>query len=88
MNSEEFLVAASTVNNLANKPNNDELSTLYGLYKQATLGDNNTPKPSFINIKDSTKWNSWNAVRGLSKYDSEVKYIIFVNNLIQKYGLK
>lgn len=87
-NSNEFLVAAEYVKKLSTTPSTDELSELYGLYKQSTVGDINIPKPSFINFRECQKWNSWNRYMGLSKHDSEVRYITLVNELIQKYGLK
>ena len=38
----EFLEAAEKVKNLKTKPNDSEMLELYGLYKQATVGDVNT----------------------------------------------
>ena len=86
-NSKEFLVASEYVKKLKTTPNYDELGVLYGLYKQATVGDINTTKPGFLNFKESKKWESWNQYKGLSTYDSEVKYITAVNVMIQKYGV-
>jgi len=86
-NSNEFLTAAEYVKKLKTTPTTDELSVLYGLYKQATVGDINTPKPGFFSFKESKKWESWNQYKGLSTYDSEIKYITMVNNMIQKYGV-
>jgi diazepam-binding inhibitor (GABA receptor modulating acyl-CoA-binding protein) len=86
-NSKEFLAAAEYVKKLKTTPNNEELGVLYGLYKQATVGDINIPKPGFFNFKESKKWESWNQYKGLSTYDSEVKYIMAVNTLIQEYGI-
>jgi len=39
---ERFAQAKENVKSLAYTPSNDELLTLYGLYKQATEGDNKT----------------------------------------------
>ena len=44
----EFNNAASKVKLLKQKPTSDELLTLYGLYKQATVGDNQTEAPGFF----------------------------------------
>ena len=85
-NSKEFLTATEYVKKLKSTPTNDELSVLYGLYKQATIGDINIAKPGFFNFKESKKWDSWNQYKGLCRYDSEVKYIMTVNELIQKYA--
>jgi diazepam-binding inhibitor (GABA receptor modulating acyl-CoA-binding protein) len=81
-NSQHFLLAVEAVNQLETKPNNDILSKLYGLYKQATIGDNNTSKPGLLDLKGNTKWNSWNNYKGYSKYQAEVDYIKLVNILI------
>ena len=88
MNSKQFLIAVEIVNTLSKKPHHDELSDLYGLYKQATLGDNYNTEPSIFNFKDHAKWQSWEKNKGLNKYKAEVNYISLVNELIEKYGIK
>ena len=48
-----FETAANNIKSSASrnvKMTNDELLQVYGLYKQATVGDNNTDKPSFIKM--------------------------------------
>lgn len=87
-NSPEFINAANVIINLLSKPSTDELSDLYGLYKMATIGDNMTEKPSFINYTANQKWQIWSSFNGLTKRQAEIKYITLVNTLIQKYGLK
>ena len=81
-NSSQFLQAAEAVNQLSSKPNNETLSKLYGLYKQALVGDNTTDKPGMLDLKGNAKWNSWNNYKGYSKYQAEVDYIKLVNKLI------
>jgi diazepam-binding inhibitor (GABA receptor modulating acyl-CoA-binding protein) len=88
MNSKQFLTAADTVNSLSETPSHSELSELYGLYKQATLGDNTNAEPSMIKFKENAKWKAWTQNKGMNKYNAEVKYITLVNELIEKYGLK
>jgi len=39
---QEFLESAEKVKHLKTKPNDGEMLELYGLYKQATVGDVNT----------------------------------------------
>ena len=46
-----FEEAAERVKQLKTSPNNDELLALYGLYKQATVGDNKTQKPGILDQK-------------------------------------
>ena len=81
-NSPQFLQASEAVKNLQNRPDNNILGQLYGLYKQATCGDNNTQQPNMLDFKGSAKWKSWNSYRGLSTYKAEVQYIILVNKLL------
>jgi diazepam-binding inhibitor (GABA receptor modulating acyl-CoA-binding protein) len=86
-NSQQFITATETVKKLNIVPSNDELGSLYGLYKQATSGDINITKPSFFQIKELMKWNNWNNNKGMTVYEAEVGYIKFVNSMIKKYGL-
>ena len=37
---------------------------LYGLYKQATLGNNKTTEPSMLNFKGKAKWKAWKKQSG------------------------
>jgi diazepam-binding inhibitor (GABA receptor modulating acyl-CoA-binding protein) len=83
-NSSQFLQAAEAVNQLSNTPDNTTLGILYGLYKQATVGNNNTNKPSIIDVKGTVKWNNWNNYKGYSKHQAEVEYIKLVNKLISE----
>lgn len=59
---------------------------LYSLFKQAKFGDNKNPKPSILDIKDLSKWNSWISKQGLSKDESERQYVLLVNKLEKKYN--
>ena len=38
------------------KMTDDELLQIYGLYKQATVGDNNTDKPGMLDFKGKKKY--------------------------------
>ncbi len=81
-NSSQFLQAAEAVKQLSTKPDNNTLGILYGLYKQATIGNNNTNKPSILDISGNIKWNNWNNYKNYSKHQAEVEYIQLVNKLI------
>ena len=37
---------------------------IYGLYKQATAGDNTTSQPWAIQLEAAAKWNAWTALKG------------------------
>ncbi|CEI87933.1 Putative Diazepam-binding inhibitor (GABA receptor modulator, acyl-CoA-binding protein) [Rhizopus microsporus] len=65
MPSDKFNTAAEEVKKLSKSPSNDELLELYGLFKQATVGDNTTSKPTF-DLKGRYKWDAWTKLKGKS----------------------
>ncbi|KAK9458230.1 acyl-CoA-binding protein [Dipodascopsis uninucleata] len=86
MVSEAFTKAADSVQQLTTKPTDDELLNLYGLYKQATVGDNNTPKPGVFDLKGKYKWNAWDKLKGKPQEEAEQEYIKYAEELIAKYS--
>ncbi|CAD6624501.1 CEI_1a_G0020160.mRNA.1.CDS.1 [Saccharomyces cerevisiae] len=86
MVSQLFEEKAKAVNELPTKPSTDELLELYGLYKQATVGDNDKEKPGIFNMKDRYKWEAWENLKGKSQEDAEKEYIALVDQLIAKYS--
>ena len=86
MSTAEFEKAAEDIKNLTQRPTNEELLELYGLYKQATMGDCNTERPGMFDPKGRAKWDSWNGRKGMSKADAEKKYVELANSLLAKYS--
>ncbi|CAN5882681.1 acyl-CoA-binding protein [soil metagenome] len=66
---------------LPERPDNVTLLKIYGLYKQATLGDNGEKKPSFSDFVARAKWDAWTAQKGVSADDAKQKYIDLVDSL-------
>jgi diazepam-binding inhibitor (GABA receptor modulating acyl-CoA-binding protein) len=61
---------------------NENLLSLYSLFKQATEGDVNIEKPSnMFDFKGIAKFNAWEALKGLSKEEAMQKYIDLVKQL-------
>ena len=58
---ERFETAVEEVNKLPNKPQQEDILKLYGLYKRATVGVCNIEKPWAVQIEASLKWNAWKA---------------------------
>ena len=83
----KFTQVADLVKKVKTQPSDEELLKLYGLYKQATVGDNKNEAPGFLDFKGKSKHAAWLACLGKDKYTSEVEYITYVNALIQKYGI-
>jgi diazepam-binding inhibitor (GABA receptor modulating acyl-CoA-binding protein) len=80
-----FEDAAENVKNLPQKPNDDEMLKLYGLYKQATLGDCNTERPGFWSPVNRAKWDSWNGYRNWTCDKAKEDYVKLVEFLTLKY---
>ena len=76
----EFEKAIENVKNLKNITDLQKLS-LYGLYKQAIIGDINIPKPSFWNRIGLAKWNAWNNYKNLTHDEAKDKYVELVKRL-------
>ncbi|XP_056157497.1 metalloreductase STEAP3-like isoform X2 [Lampris incognitus] len=84
---DSFQQAAEEVKVLKKRPDREELSSLYGLYKQATVGDVNIDRPGFLDVVGQGKWDAWNARKGLSRDEAMASYVSVVENLKAKYGV-
>ncbi|KAM4710672.1 acyl-CoA-binding protein-like [Anableps anableps] len=84
---EAFEKAAEEAKVLKQRPDQGELSALYGLYKQATVGDVNTERPGMFDFTGKAKWDAWNAKKGLSKDEAMAAYVELVEKLKEKYGI-
>lgn len=79
-----YIQAKENVKKLQNNPSNDDLLKLYGLFKQIEFGNNTTPKPNFLNMKDTAKWNSWKKYENMDRYTAMRQYNYLVEILISK----
>ncbi|XP_071320329.1 acyl-CoA-binding protein-like [Trachinotus anak] len=84
---ESFNKAAEEVKVLKQKPDQEEMTALYGLYKQATVGDINIGRPGLLDFTGKAKWDAWNAKKGLSKDEAMAAYVELVEKLKAKYGI-
>ena len=81
-----FVKASNDAHRLIGKADDDTLLLLYSFYKQSTIGDNNTEKPSFFNVKASKKWEAWNSLKGFSKQVAQGQYVNHVRDALIKYN--
>ncbi|NPA44971.1 MAG: acyl-CoA-binding protein [Chlorobi bacterium] len=81
MENQAFLDAVAKSKTLTEKPSNDVLLKLYGLYKQATEGDVTGERPGGFDFKGAAKFDAWETYKGKSKEDATNEYIEFVNSL-------
>ncbi|OEH74059.1 acyl-CoA-binding protein 2 [Cyclospora cayetanensis] len=56
-------------------PSTAQKLRFYGLYKQATVGDNETPEPSFYQLEAKQKWKAWADFKGMDKEAAQQEYI-------------
>ena len=78
---QQFEEAAEAVKNLKSRPNDETLLELYGLYKQATVGDNTTPRPGMFDFKAAKKWEAWKGFESVPRDRAMKRYIRVVKTL-------
>ena len=81
MNSKEFTDAVAKSKQLSERPANNILLKLYGLYKQATDGDVSGDRPGGFDFKGAAKYDAWEKVKGKTNEEAEKAYIELVNSL-------
>ena len=79
---DEFQSATKRILDLKREATNDEKTKLYGLFKQATVGDVNVAQPYFFDVVGRAKWDAWNKRKGMSQDDAKKKYIKYVDKLL------
>ncbi|EDO31824.1 predicted protein [Nematostella vectensis] len=82
----EFDVAKNRVNTLKEDPGNEAKLKLYALFKQATVGPCDSPKPGAFDFVGKAKWTAWSNLGSISKDDAQEQYIKYVNDLAAKIG--
>ncbi|XP_078040644.1 acyl-CoA binding protein 1 [Augochlora pura] len=85
---EKFNQAAEEVKELSSQPSDADMLELYSLYKQATVGDCNTPRPSVLHFKSKAKWDAWDRKKGTSQESAKENYIQKVAELVASIGKK
>jgi len=70
-------------NELKSKPSNEDLKSIYGLFKQGTIGDNNNEKPGFFNFEAKAKWEAWDSFRGKSQDEAKHLYVEFSKKFLK-----
>lgn len=77
----DFDAAVANSKKLAERPDNTTLLKIYGLYKQATAGDNVEKKPGFSDMIGRAKWDAWNGFKGTSSDDAKRQYVELIQSL-------
>ncbi|MFZ3081244.1 acyl-CoA-binding protein [Rhodoferax ferrireducens] len=77
----KFETALADSKNLSERPDNATLLKIYGLYKQASVGDNTDKKPGFSDMVGRAKWEAWSNLKGTSSNDAMQQYIDLIESL-------
>jgi diazepam-binding inhibitor (GABA receptor modulating acyl-CoA-binding protein) len=80
---ERFDKAQVDVKSLSSKPGNDDLLTLYSLFKQATDGEaSGAKKPGRFDLVGKAKYDAWSKLAGTSADDAKTRYVATVDRLL------
>jgi acyl-CoA-binding protein len=77
----QFDAAVANSKSLSERPDNSTLLKIYGLYKQATAGDNADKKPGFSDMVGRAKWEVWNGFKGTASNEAMQQYVDLIESL-------
>jgi acyl-CoA-binding protein len=77
----QFEAAVAHSKSLTERPDNSTLLKIYGLYKQATAGDNAEKKPGFSDMVGRAKWEAWNGFKGTTSDAAMQQYVDLIESL-------
>lgn len=78
----DFKEAANQVTQLRQRPDNNTLLKLYGLYKQGSEGDASGSRPGMIDFKGRAKYDAWKKLAGMEPAQAQQQYVALVQQLI------
>ncbi|MBU6258453.1 MAG: acyl-CoA-binding protein [Burkholderiales bacterium] len=76
-----FEAAVTASRQLPAKPDNMTLLKIYALYKQATEGDAQGPRPGFGDLVGRAKHDAWAALAGQGRDDAMRAYVALIESL-------
>ncbi len=78
----QFEQAQKDVKTLTKRPSNEELLTLYSLFKQATDGDVKGARPGMLDMVGRAKYDAWSKLKGTSADQAMRNYLGVVKKLV------
>ena len=82
---QQFEAAVARSKELTKRPSNEELLSLYALFKQASEGDVSGDRPGGFDFKAIAKYDAWAELKGKSKDQAMQDYISLMDKLYQQY---
>ena len=76
-----FEKAVKESKELPEKPDNQTLLQIYGLYNQATEGDNAGKRPGFTDMVGRMKFDAWAGLKGKSNDEAMQEYVDLIESL-------
>ena len=61
----------------------DVLLKMYGLYKQATLGDVTGKRPGMLDFRGQAKYDAWAEFKGQTTDQAKAAYVAYVEELVK-----
>lgn len=83
---EQFEQAKSKLSMLKNDPGNEVKLKIYALFKQATQGPCNTPKPGMLDFVNKVKWDAWKSLGSISQEEARQQYCDLIGSLLAAEG--
>ena len=77
----QFEDAVKLASQLPQKPSNQDLLKIYGLFKQATEGDNDGERPGGFDFKAIAKFDAWKELSGKTTEEAKQEYIQLIERL-------
>ncbi|XP_061876829.1 enoyl-CoA delta isomerase 2, mitochondrial isoform X1 [Entelurus aequoreus] len=83
---EQFEEAKNRMSTLKNDPGNEVKLKIYALFKQATHGPCDTPKPGMLDFVNKVKWDSWKSLGTITQEEARQQYCNLIVSLLAKEG--
>uniref|UniRef100_A0A3Q3XGU6 ACB domain-containing protein n=1 Tax=Mola mola TaxID=94237 RepID=A0A3Q3XGU6_MOLML len=79
---EQFEQAKGKLSTLKKDPGNEVKLKIYALFKQATQGPCNTPKPGMLDFVNKAKWDAWKSLGSTSQEEARQQYCDLIGSLV------
>uniref|UniRef100_A0A3Q2XW69 Enoyl-CoA delta isomerase 2 n=1 Tax=Hippocampus comes TaxID=109280 RepID=A0A3Q2XW69_HIPCM len=83
---EHFEEAKNKLSSLKEDPGNDVKLKIYALFKQATHGPCDTPKPGMLDFINKAKWDSWKSLGSMTQEEARQRYCDLIGSLVAAEG--
>jgi len=77
----QFEKAVADSKELPERPDNQTLLKIYGLFKQASEGDNEGKRPGFTDMVGRMKFDAWAELKGKSNDEAMQDYVDLIESL-------